>query len=145
MCVCGSGDLMGFPAQQNAPARRLPTTTRLQTCSGACVHKHTLLPYRSGCQPQGHSSDGWTHPGVFYCWPVLNGAFEEQTAAIGGERQGKWRWKQVGKFYSNRIRLKNSPVKTAQTKQRNINKSSGTKSRLTTTEHGATREPTNRF
>ena len=38
VCVCGSGDLMGFPAQQNAPARLTPPT-----CSSACPHKHTLF------------------------------------------------------------------------------------------------------
>lgn len=37
--VCGSEDLMGFPAQQNAPAHLTPPT-----CSGACAHKHTLFP-----------------------------------------------------------------------------------------------------
>lgn len=79
MCVClrGGEDLMGFPAQQNAPARLAPPT-----CSGVCAHPHTHSSYRSDRQPQGHSSDGWTHPGVFYCWPVLSSAIEEQTTII---------------------------------------------------------------
>ncbi len=79
--MCG-GDLMGFPAQQNAPAR--PKAPNMFPSVHAQTH---TPPYRSDRQPQGHSSDGWTHPGVFYCWPMLSSAFEEQTAVIGGERE----------------------------------------------------------
>lgn len=36
--VCGSGDLMGFPAQQKASARLTPPT-----CSDVCTNQHTLF------------------------------------------------------------------------------------------------------
>lgn len=77
MCVWGSRDLMGFPAQQNAPSPLPPPQHVL-----ARARPNTHSPYRSDRQPQGHSSDGWTHPGVFYCWPMLSSAFEEQTSII---------------------------------------------------------------
>lgn len=121
MCVCGSRDLMGFPAQQNAPARLSHThpPTRMRRAH-AQTHTHTLridppASRRVIHQMVGHTQVCFT---VGQCSAAHSRSRQPSLEGREGETE---RWRREGNSYSNKMRSlekKNSSVESAQNKNR---------------------------